>query len=183
MDETETKSANLFVSHVNDLEIHRQRWRRISKKSKPGRPVITPTGFRGEFNFLFRGNEMRSFSPNYNVRLIYGGKWAKSLISRLRSGTLQPNEKRHGQLHRMTMCPGVWRTLDCLSKLDLLSNNELRTSWAQSRVDRIPSMNARLVRKVQALSGGASVCSVHFIIWLHPFDGAEDGWPSVYDAA
>lgn len=27
MDETETKSANLFVSHVNDLEIHRQRWR------------------------------------------------------------------------------------------------------------------------------------------------------------
>lgn len=92
---------------------------------------------------------MRSFSPNYNVRLIYGGKGAKSLISRLRSGTLQPNEKRHGQLHRMTMCPGVWRTLDCLSKLDLLSNNELRTSWAQSRVDRIPSMNARLVRKVQ----------------------------------
>lgn len=41
---------------------------------------------------------MRHFSPNYNVELIYGGKGEKSLISCERSGTLESNENRHGQL-------------------------------------------------------------------------------------
>lgn len=79
--------------------------------------------------------------------------------------------------------PGVCRTLDCLSKLDLLSKEEWRTWWAQSRVDRIPSVNDGLVRKVKGLSGGVSVCSVHFIIGRHQTDGAEDRRPSVYEAA
>lgn len=58
------------------------------QKSKAGRLVITPTGFGGSLIFFIRGNGIRSFSPNYNVELIYGGKEVKSLISRVRSRTL-----------------------------------------------------------------------------------------------
>lgn len=150
-------------------------------KSKTGRLVLTPTGFGGGGNLIFfiRENEIRSFSPNYNVELIYGGKGWKSLISRVRSGSLEPNEKRHGQLHRMRTGPGVWRTLDCLSKWDLLSSNEWWLWWAQSRVDRIPPLNDRLVGPT---SVQRCVCP-HFIIWLHQTDGAEDRWASVYEAA
>lgn len=68
-------------------------------------------------------------------------------------------------------------------ELQLASPNEIfyQTRSGGRPVDRIPSMNDSLVRKVKRLSGGVSVCSVHFII--HQFDGAEDRWPSVYDAA
>lgn len=131
-----TKATILFVSYMNDLEIQSDvvnfLWNMISpespanknlKKLKTGR-IFRTTASGEDLIFFIRGNEIRYFSPNYNIELIYGGIGEKSLISCERSRTLQPNENCHGQLPRMRMCPGVWRTLDCSSKLDLLSNNE-----------------------------------------------------------
>lgn len=46
----------------------------------------------------------------------------------------------------------------------VLSANEWRTPGAWSRPDPIPPVNDSSGRKVKGLSGGVSVCSVHFII-------------------
>lgn len=152
------------------------------KKSKPGR-IFRTTASGEDLIFFIRGNETLHFSPNYNIELIYGGIGEKSLISCERSWTLQPNENCHGQLPRMRMCPGVWRTLDCSSKLDLLSNNESWSPLAQSRVDSSPCMSAGLVKEVNCFTNDVPVGCVHFIIQLHQFDGAENRWHSVYEAA